>query len=115
MENSIEIADILKEWVKAWRTNNGISEEPENQENEGKLSGEILDKFVADLQDEIINVIGDFGKNSIGENAKLVLYSGIDYEFVQEFCEASNGEYYMISRDCKKLDLFTHHKMTSCI
>lgn len=45
----------IKEWVDTWRVNNGIQDEVE------VLSGEILDKFVADLQDEIINVIGDFG------------------------------------------------------
>ncbi len=27
-----------------------------------------------------------------------MLYSGIHYKFVQDFCEASNGEYYMISQ-----------------
>ena len=82
----------IKEWVDAWRVNNGIQDEVE------VLSGETLDKFVGELQNEIVKIIDDFGKNSIGENAKLVLYSGVDYNFVKKFCEASNGEYYMISQ-----------------
>lgn len=91
MENSNEIVEILKAWVKAWRDNNGVADGV-------VLSGENLEKFVGELQTEIVNVIGDFGENTIGENAKLVLYTGYGYDLVQEFCELSDGEYYMISQ-----------------
>lgn len=74
MEDSNIIVNSLNEWLKAWRGNNNVLPNI-------VLSGETLSKFIADLQNEIVNVIGDFGKNIIGENAKLVLYSGIYHGF----------------------------------
>lgn len=85
-----KIINTLIEWAESWRNRNEIID--------GKiLSGETLEKFISELQNEITKVVGDFGINSSGENAKLVLYSGSDYKLVREFCETSNGEYYMIS------------------
>ena len=86
------IKQKLIEWVRQWRSDNGVSDDVD------LLSIEYLDKFVGELQNKIVNVCNDFGKNSIGENAKLVLYLGVDYGFVEEFCKSSNGEYYMISQ-----------------
>ncbi|MDE6387400.1 MAG: hypothetical protein K2L82_06315, partial [Lachnospiraceae bacterium] len=91
MGDNSTIIDLLNAWLQSWRGNNNVPPKT-------VLSGETLSKFIADLQNEIVNVIEDFGKNSIGENAKLVLYSGLEYNTVQDFCEVSNGEYYMISQ-----------------
>ena len=90
MENSNEIKNALIDWLESWRDSNGI-------DNGVKLEGEILDKFVSELHGEIVGLIGDFGQNTISDTANLVLYSGQDYNMVKEFCEASNGKYYMIS------------------
>ncbi|MCH5263932.1 MAG: hypothetical protein J1F42_13565, partial [Lachnospiraceae bacterium] len=90
MGNDEILAKLIK-WVEKWRGNH-----PEIKEE--KLSSENLERFVSELQDEIVSVIDDFGKNTIGENAKLVLYSGVNPDVVREFCEASDGEYYMISQ-----------------
>lgn len=66
------IVAILIDWVNTWRHDNGIV-------GDEVLSGEVLDIFVSELQNEISKNIGDFGLNSSGENAKLVLYSGTKY------------------------------------
>lgn len=83
------IIESLKEWLKSWRENNGISIDE-------VLSGEVLEKFISELQTEITNVVSDFSANEISESAKLVLYSGTDFELVKEYCETSNDECYMI-------------------
>lgn len=85
-----EIKKNVMEWIKNWR-----SQHPEVPD--GLLEGENRKRFYIELQNEVINQIGDFGENEISPNAQLVLYSGPEWQDVQAFCEASNGQYYMIS------------------
>ena len=55
--------------------------------------------FISELQTKIVEEIINFGVNIEGyENAILILYSGVYYEDIKSFCEASNGKYYMISQ-----------------
>ena len=85
------VINHLTEWVSEWRSVN-----PEVPD--GVLSGKNLYKFVSELQQEISSTVGDFGINSIGSDAELVLYSGVNWKDVEALCEASGGKYYMINQ-----------------
>ena len=82
----------LNNWLKKWRKRHTIYDD-------SVLSEEMIETFIGELQEEITTVIGDFGPTTNGfENAKLVLYTGTDYNLVNDFCVSSNGEYYMINQ-----------------
>ena len=82
----------IEEWLEGWRRNHNIFDEE-------ALSGERLELFVSELQTKIMEEITDFGANIEGyENATLILYSGVYYQDVKDFCELSNGQYYMINQ-----------------
>lgn len=69
MGDSNEIVESFKEWLKAWRGNNNVPPK-------SVLSGETLSKFIADLQSEIIDVIGDFGKEHYWRKCKIGIVFG---------------------------------------
>ena len=83
---------VLIEWLGNWRSANSV---PDGE----LLSGELLERFVGELQGKILSETGGFGPAVKGfEDAKLVLYSGVDWNLVGEFCEQSGGKYYMINQ-----------------
>ena len=83
---------VLIEWLENWRSANSV---PDGE----LLSGELLERFVGELQSKILSETGGFGPAVKGfEDAKLVLYSGVDWNLVGEFCEQSGGKYYMINQ-----------------
>lgn len=83
---------VLIEWLENWRSANSV---PDGE----LLSGELLERFVGELQGKILSETGGFGPTVKGfEDAKLVLYSGVDWNLVGEFCEQSGGKYYMINQ-----------------
>lgn len=85
------LVEQLKIWIETWRACH-----PEVPE--GILQGSDLYMFVDGLQNEIRTQIEDFGFNTIGNDAGLILYSGIGYKDVYNYCEASGGKNYMISQ-----------------
>ena len=87
-----ELVDRLIEWLESWRAKNNIIDD-------AVLSENAIEKFIGELQAKITTEIGDFGPaTSEFENAYLVLYTGTDFNLVNEFCESSNGKYYMINQ-----------------
>ena len=86
-----KIFELIK-WLEGWRKSHDIYDDE-------VLSGEKLELFISELQTKIVEEIINFGVNIEGyENAILILYSGVYYEDIKSFCEASNGKYYMISQ-----------------
>ena len=98
LENNLE---VLLDWLKEWREKHGI-------EDTGTLSETELNQFVAELQEKIVNIVEDFGPVPGYEDAKLVLYSDVDYKAVEKYCTSSQGKYYMINQT--KLDFFWDEK-----
>ena len=88
LENNLE---VILDWLEEWREKHGIK-------NMDTISETELDQFVAELQEKIVDSIGDFGPAPGYEGANLVLYSGVDYKAVDEFCTSSQGKYYMINQ-----------------
>ena len=90
MENKINNLDDLLEWINEWRKKHGITS--------GKLQGSTLEQFVSELQEAIVNYVGDFGPGKGYENATLFLYTDADWQSIGKYCENSNGQYYMINQ-----------------
>ena len=87
-----ELLYELVTWLEDWRELHAINDDLVLSEN-------MVEIFVEELQAKITTVIGDFGPATSGfENAKLVLYTGTDFNVVNDFCISSNGEYYMINQ-----------------
>ncbi len=83
MENNHFLTELIV-WLQEWRGKHNI---PQG----GILSGEILEQFVAELQTEITKRVGNFGNNTVGENADLALYSGTNYGTVGDYCAERCG------------------------
>ena len=90
MENN-ELLEIFTEWLEKWRESNGVY-------GEGVLSVELLEKFVGDLQDKILEIPGLFDKPEVCSGEKLVLYTGVTYTEIEEYCEANKNDTYFISQ-----------------
>lgn len=95
-----QIRDDILEWLKKYQLDSKLTER--RAESGGVLSGEALEDFIGALQDKIVESVtkyaGGFGENTVGDNATLILYSGVNPQMVEDFCNQSGGKYYMISQ-----------------
>lgn len=95
-----QIRDDILEWLKKYQLDSKLTER--RAESGGVLSGEALEDFIGTLQDKIVESVtkyaGGFGENTVGDNATLILYSGVNPQMVEKFCSQSGGKYYMISQ-----------------